>query len=53
MPAAEPLHTIAAPPTGLSASKQEKLDHLLQLYRADQITPQEYHEQRAKILAEQ
>ena len=44
--------TMPAPPTGLSSTKQEKLDHLLQLYRADQITPQEYHDQRAKILAE-
>lgn len=46
------LPPMAAPPTGVSSAKQQKLDQLLQLYRADQITPQEYHEQRAKILAE-
>lgn len=46
------LPPLAAPATGLSAAKQQKLDQLLQLYRSDQITPQEYHEQRAKILAE-
>ena len=46
------LPAMTAPPTGLSASKQQKLDELLQLYRADQITPQEYHERRAKILSE-
>jgi hypothetical protein len=46
------LPPLAGPPTGLSAAKQQKLDQLLQLYRADQITPQEYHDQRAKILAE-
>lgn len=45
------LPPLAAPATGLSAAKQQKLDQLLQLYRADQITPQEYHDQRAKILA--
>lgn len=49
---AQTVLTMPAPPTGLSATKQEKLDHLLQLYRADQITPEEYHDQRAKILAE-
>ena len=53
-PSTQPAPTLpplAAPPTGLSAAKQQKLDQLLQLYRSDQITPQEYHEQRAKILA--
>ncbi len=33
-------------------SKEQRLGVLLQQYKADQITPQEYHAQRAKILAE-
>jgi hypothetical protein len=61
-PAAKPTHKspepvvalpqLSGPPSSLSASKQQKLDELLQQYRADQLTPQQYHEQRAKILAE-
>jgi hypothetical protein len=43
---------IQAPPLGISAEKQQRLQDLLQKYRADQITPEQYHEQRAKILAE-
>lgn len=35
-----------------SGSKQDRLSALLQQYRADQITPQQYHTQRAKIIAE-
>jgi hypothetical protein len=46
------LPTLSGPPTGLSAAKEQKLNELLNQYRADQITPQQYHEQRAKILAE-
>jgi hypothetical protein len=37
----------AAPKT-----KQERLQALLTDYKADKITPREYHEQRVKILAE-
>lgn len=33
-------------------SKREKLDELNALYRADKVTPAEYHERRARILAE-
>jgi hypothetical protein len=33
-------------------SKELRLANLLQLYKADKITPQEYHLQRAKIIAE-
>jgi hypothetical protein len=54
-PPAQPtvsLPALQAPATGLSPAKQQKLDELLNQYRADQITPQQYHEQRAKILAE-
>lgn len=41
------------PPPAVSASKEQKLDKLLQLYMADKISPEEYHDQRAKILAGQ
>jgi len=43
---------VAAPPLPISASKQDRLAALLQKYQADQITPDEYHSQRAAILAE-
>ena len=43
---------LPAPPSPLSVSKEQRLQELLQLYRADKITPEEYHVQRAKILAE-
>lgn len=46
------LAPMEAPASSLPASKEQRLQQLLQLYRADQITPQEYHEQRAKILSE-
>jgi len=32
--------------------KDQRLKELLQLYLTDKITPREYHQQRAKILAE-
>jgi hypothetical protein len=32
-------------------SKEDKLAQLLALYRADKISPEQYHEQRAAILA--
>ena len=51
-PPVSTLPPLTGPPSSLSAAKQQKLDQLLQLYRADQITPQEYHAQRAKILSE-
>ncbi len=44
--AAEPL------PTNRSKSKQQRLDELLEAYKKDQLSPSQYHEQRAKILAE-
>jgi hypothetical protein len=46
------LPPMSGPPSSLSAAKQQKLDALLQQYRADQISPEQYHEQRAKILSE-
>ena len=33
------------------SSKEQKLQDLLARYKADELTPQEYHEQRAAILA--
>lgn len=44
--------TMEAPALPISASKEQRLANLLQQYKSDQITPQQYHEQRAKILAE-
>jgi hypothetical protein len=41
-----------APPLPIALSKSEKLNCLLNLYKTDQVTPQQYHEQRAAILAE-
>jgi hypothetical protein len=34
-------------------SKSQRLAELLEKYRRDQLTPAEYHSQRAKILADQ
>ena len=41
-----------APALPISGSKSERLASLLLQYKADQITPQQYHEARAKILAD-
>jgi hypothetical protein len=49
---AQPFPPIAGPPPAVSANKQERLTELLRKYRADEITPEEYHQQRAKILGE-
>lgn len=49
-PTAETL--MAAPPPAVSASKEQRLQGLLQLYKADQLSPEQYHTERAKILAE-
>lgn len=51
-PAAPPAApAVTSQPVG-PKSKQHRLMELLQLYKTDQITPLEYHEQRAKIVAE-
>jgi hypothetical protein len=42
----------AAPTVTAGASKEQRLNELLQLYKADRITPYEYHTQRAKIISE-
>ncbi|MGA9453378.1 MAG: hypothetical protein WBW41_18785 [Verrucomicrobiia bacterium] len=46
------LKPIVAPPLPISAAKEARLQALLEQYKADQITPKEYHDQRAAILAE-
>jgi hypothetical protein len=48
-PAVKPLETPALP---ISATKAERLQALLEKYKADQITPAEYHTERAKIIGE-
>ena len=44
--------TSATPAVMVAGSKEQRLYDLLQLYKADKITPTEYHSQRAKIIAE-
>jgi hypothetical protein len=44
--------TTPAPPLPISALKEQQLQELLRKYKADEITPAEYHAQRAAILAE-
>jgi len=46
------LRPIQAPPLPISAAKQAQLQTLLEKYEADQITPEQYHTERARILAE-
>lgn len=46
------LKPINAPALPINASKEQRLQMLLDKYKADQITPQEYHAQRAAIIAE-
>jgi len=46
------LKPITAPPLPISPAKQAQLQGLLERYKADQITPEQYHAERAKILAE-
>ena len=43
---------IAAPPLPISDSKAARLQELLKKYKADEITPEEYHKQRTAILTE-
>jgi type IV secretory pathway VirB10-like protein len=42
---------LEAPPLPVSAEKEQKLSDLLRRYKADEVTPEQYQEQRAKILA--
>jgi hypothetical protein len=45
-------NTEPAPAISISATKAEKLGELLRRYKADEVTPEQYHKERAKILAE-
>jgi len=45
------LKPIAAPALPISASKEDQLEGLLMRYKANLISPEEYHQQRAAILA--
>lgn len=46
------LKSIEAPNVPISANQQAQLQALLIKYKANQITPQEYHKRRAEILAQ-
>jgi hypothetical protein len=48
-PMVKPIETPALP---ISETKEERLQALLEKYKADQITPEEYHTERAKIIGE-
>jgi hypothetical protein len=48
MPAQTP---IVAPALPIEATKEQRLQALLQQYKADQITPAQYQKQRAEILS--
>jgi hypothetical protein len=43
---------LTAPPLPISQEKQGELQNLLSQYMANQITPAQYQEERAKIMAE-
>jgi hypothetical protein len=43
---------LQSPPPAIGADKEQRLQELLRKYKADQITPEQYHQDRAKILAE-
>jgi translation initiation factor IF-2 len=46
------LKPLEPPALGISAEKQQRLSALLQRYKSDQITPEQYHAERAKVLAQ-
>lgn len=46
------LKPITAPPLPVSAAKQAQLDVLLDLYKADRLSPADYQKQRSMILSE-
>jgi len=45
------IQPMVGPPSPLSTDKQQRLATLLEKYKADQLTPEQYHAERAKILA--
>jgi len=49
---AHPFRPIEGPPLNISAEKQQRLAELLRRYQADEVTPAQYHQERAKILAQ-
>ncbi len=42
---------LEAPPLPISNDKQQRLKELLRKYKADEISPEQYHLERAKILS--
>jgi len=50
--AAPEFKPIQAPPLPISASKEARLAELLRRYKADEITPEQYQAERARIRAE-
>jgi uncharacterized protein YnzC (UPF0291/DUF896 family) len=42
---------LEGPPLPISSDKYQRLNELLQRYKADQVTPEQYQVERAKILA--
>jgi len=42
---------VQPPPPAISADKEARLAELLRKYKADEVTPEAYHQQRAKILS--
>jgi len=49
---APPFQPLQGPALPISADKQQRLNELLRKYQIDEITPEQYHQQRASILAE-
>lgn len=49
---AAPTAAVEAPAAAGPKTKQAKLREITELYRADKLTPAEYHQRRAEILAE-
>jgi len=43
---------IEGPASSIAIGKQQRLEELLGRYKSDTITPEQYHNERAKILAE-
>src|SRR5262249_48659886 len=46
------MQPLQGPPTGLASSKEQRLNNLLEQYKSDNLTPEQYHAARAKILSE-
>jgi hypothetical protein len=51
-PVATGFAPMVAPPSNLDSSKAARLAELTQRYKADLISPEEYHRERAKLVAE-